>query len=1362
MISGFSRVISVLQLFAGQLGTTAKFLLLRDHCEVFTVEDTLRVGEIDVDFATQTVYATLPERSSSDDSTTLYKSTDEGITWVPVRPKEGEIYVATTVSCHAKSSSQGVVLVGYEDKGAFWTENEGASWKQKNNSLLALEVSAVAISPVSQSSQYTMYAVTSKGICSRQHGISAKWQALRSQGLADTVVAEISVGSNPWDVTVNEDASVNKIYVTNNADDNVNVVDGATNTVMATVDVGDSPQGICVNSGTKKIYVANQGDSSISVIDGITNAVTGTIGVRSLPAGICVNRATNRIYVANKGDNSVSVIGGTAVDTIPDTLITDIGVGNSPQGICVNRKTNKIYVANYADSNISVIDGDSSVVDTVIGVGNAPSGICVNIEKNRIYVVNEGDNNIMVIDGTDNAVIATIGVGDTPKRVCVNPKTNKIYVTNEGDNSVTVINGASNEVMATVGVGSVPGGICVNTEVNAIYIANYDDDNISVLDGAGPAVTLLAAHATDKQVVFAGTGSGVFRWDTGESGWHSVNAGLTDLDIKAIACDPQDSSIIYCATGSGAFRSTDGGSSWELKNSGLTNTDVYAINVDPTNSSLVYAGTNGGGVFKSEDGADSWTAINEGFSDWGVPPYIYQVPAITAAGNDILYAGTLHGIFTSVSTPEVWAENNKGILTSFIKHEVLDSMVLSFEHQTPGYPTQGVYQIVRDSLGEEPDVDGNSKVTILVLDIDEHDSYFDQVNQYPQSVVDTLFGENYGSNEQEVLYIDVELNLQDNAIASGELAYCFQKPIHWKYDNNEAKWMTEGCSGYAKFLVGCATTATALPVSNDITFWGDSPDASERNLSYLFMLYLYEKYGGNELIRAIVHDTLNGMEGIDTVLADNGSAKVCAEIYLDFGLAAYLDITDSTFHDGKYGFKNVALSFGVTHHYFSAPLVARSKFWSIAGYGTQAVLSGFDSVFVFNGDSCADLHLWQIRMNKKWTDLPTVSNVIDALPLSLDERNVVQCPLRPDFNTTGPVTCVAWVITNLGEGVSPSPYVLDHDIAKPFYLKLGVLQNPLADEYAHVYVFSNENLYQNVEFETPAIAVIQGTDTVNLEMEVFSRPAGDTLATIYRGTHKLSVGEAEIVVTGEDIAGNQLDTVRQALSVAIIGPDGGTLNYQHVSLDFPGQALAKETHVTVFPLDGLEGIPGTDVPPCPDIREPIGSPYRIGPSTLKLSKPGILTFSYDDDVDPKELGLYRVEDNNWIYVGGIVNPERKSISCDIEVLGTYQVQLGPHPSSSLPRVFKLCPVAPNPFGVSAMIHYELPKQTHVSIRVYDVTGRVVKTLVNGQQKPGYRCVQWAGNDDSGNNVSCGVYFVKMNASNFNSVRKSIYLTKEIR
>jgi len=92
----------------------------------------------------------------------------------------------------------------------------------------------------------------------------------------------------------------------------VTVIDGATNTVAATVRAGSYCQALAINPTTNKIYVANNSGHSITVIDGVTNTPT-TVRVGQGPRSVVANPVTNKIYTANYGSKDITEIDGATL-----------------------------------------------------------------------------------------------------------------------------------------------------------------------------------------------------------------------------------------------------------------------------------------------------------------------------------------------------------------------------------------------------------------------------------------------------------------------------------------------------------------------------------------------------------------------------------------------------------------------------------------------------------------------------------------------------------------------------------------------------------------------------------------------------------------------------------------------------------------------------------------------------------------------------------------------------------------------------------------------------------------------------------------------------------------------------------------
>ena len=82
---------------------------------------------------------------------------------------------------------------------------------------------------------------------------------------------------------------------------------------------------------------------------------------------------------------------------------------------------------------------------------------------------------------------------------------------------------------------------------------------------------------------------------------------------------------------------------------------------------------------------------------------------------------------------------------------------------------------------------------------------------------------------------------------------------------------------------------------------------------------------------------------------------------------------------------------------------------------------------------------------------------------------------------------------------------------------------------------------------------------------------------------------------------------------------------------------------------------------------------------------------------------------------------------------------------------------PNPFNPVTTITYSIPKSAHVNLRIYDVRGRLITSLVNGQKTAGEHTATWNGEDKGGSLVASGVYFVRLESRGKVQTRKIVML-----
>ena len=88
----------------------------------------------------------------------------------------------------------------------------------------------------------------------------------------------------------------------------------------------------------------------------------------------------------------------------------------------------------------------------------------------------------------------------------------------------------------------------------------------------------------------------------------------------------------------------------------------------------------------------------------------------------------------------------------------------------------------------------------------------------------------------------------------------------------------------------------------------------------------------------------------------------------------------------------------------------------------------------------------------------------------------------------------------------------------------------------------------------------------------------------------------------------------------------------------------------------------------------------------------------------------------------------------------------------LPGSFVLYPAYPNPFNPATTIHFSVEMQIVVSLQIYDISGRLVETLLKEQLDPGEHEVVW-----NASNHPSGVYFVQLSNENSHSTEKLIFV-----
>ena len=319
-------------------------------------------------------------------------------------------------------------------------------------------------------------------------------------------------------------------YITNFNENTVSVVNYDTNSVVNTIPVVAGPQGlplnpagpsgVVINAEGTRLYVANQSNNTVSVIDLLAGKEIDVIPVGIKPLGVALNPAGTRLYVANEGSNAISTI-DTATNQVVLTVPGAIGiaVGAAPRGLVVQPDGRYIYVAN-AGSNpgnnepkvagtISLVDVDNNLEILSIrldvgptGEGEGPEGITRTPDGSKVFFSSSLSGTISMIDTSINRILATIRVGKQPRGLAMHPDGSKVYVANSGSNTLSVVDTTTYAVLKTIPVGTNPRGVSVNPAGSRVYVANFGSNTVSVI-------------STDTQTIIATVPVGKSPWAFG-------------------------------------------------------------------------------------------------------------------------------------------------------------------------------------------------------------------------------------------------------------------------------------------------------------------------------------------------------------------------------------------------------------------------------------------------------------------------------------------------------------------------------------------------------------------------------------------------------------------------------------------------------------------------------------------------------------------------------------------------------------------------------------------------------------------------------------------------------------------------------
>ncbi|MGD0591693.1 MAG: T9SS type A sorting domain-containing protein [Bacteroidota bacterium] len=635
-----------------------------------------------------------------------------------------------------------------------------------------------------------------------------------------------------------------------------------------------------------------------------------------------------------------------------------------------------------------------------------------------------------------------------------------------------------------------------------------------------------------------------------------------------------------------------------------------------------------------------------------------------------------------------------------VNQAAVDSIRIYFDSKTPANPSKGIFATDTSAFGNPPDVDHDPKIIILLLNIKDGysgsggfvEGYFYSFNEVNPSQPGYST-----SNFAEMFYIDTNpLNLATpGGLASGisTLAHEFQHMIHFNYAS-----LINGKSGGDLTFIdeGCSVLAEVncgFPIYNPVLY------ANEPN-----------------------HYLLDWRPDDMTAVLNDYSRAARFFVYMrdQVGMSLFKNIVASPLYGVPQidaGFQAIASSFrfaDILKNWFVANILDDRSINPLYGYIYPGLPKSHGRLY-FN---------------------PTVTLTTDTV----QNYAVQYLDFKSGSQLRTTITCSNSALLVKAVEIGPSSKrVLDVTNGVEFY------EPEFGTTYSEVH-FVIMNTSPNTQYTYTYAASGISSGVVELKYDLteptgyLSGAIGDTVCVWFNG-----------------VTGGKLDSVRVALRRAGM-MTGGVWTYTGVVQPSPlGAPLAVPVTATV-----------TQTPSYPyPVPWPNWGTIDLRTKNIDASKAFAVAFIDQGDYTtqprvmitesslPSEITSLTYSNAssspNWYYptsndAGDSVFTYLIRAYVSIDTSGEKQnIEL-------TPASFILAQNYPNPFNPSTTIKFQIPSKGFVTLKIYDIIGREVATLVNGFQEAGNYTVQW-----SAANLSSGVYWYRLTAGTFVQTNKMLLL-----
>ena len=199
------------------------------------------------------------------------------------------------------------------------------------------------------------------------------------------------------------------------------------------------------------LYVSNEKDDTISVVDTDSGAVVDTMKVGKRPRGLVFSPDHTRLFLCASNSDTVQVF-----DVATGKLLHNLPSGQDPELFALSPDGRTLVVSNENDAIATIIDVEKRVVTAQVPVGEEPEGVAFTHDGKSVVVTSETTNMAHWIDLAAAKVLWDIPVDPRPRYAVFSADDSRLWVSSEIGGTVTVVDAKSHQVLKTISF-AIPG-----------------------------------------------------------------------------------------------------------------------------------------------------------------------------------------------------------------------------------------------------------------------------------------------------------------------------------------------------------------------------------------------------------------------------------------------------------------------------------------------------------------------------------------------------------------------------------------------------------------------------------------------------------------------------------------------------------------------------------------------------------------------------------------------------------------------------------------------------------------------------------------------------------------------------------------